>query len=145
MLPVQHNEQLDLAEQKIGNIIYTLNLVRTMVLPDNSQHNISICQKVIKQSDLLPLPCKFMFVGRVSAKILIETINTVAEVIHGFLMSQVHFNLVSAPSHPQSTSESAHCPHVHDELDTASSTLPGYPLLFSQLLVQEQRQTRQGY
>ena len=87
-------------KQKIGNIVYMLSLVRTMVSPGNSQHNISTCQKVIMQCDLLPLLCNFMFAGGVPTEILIETINTVAEVMRGCLVNQVYFNSVSTPSHP---------------------------------------------
>lgn len=87
-------------KQKISNIVFMLSLVRTMVSPINSQHNISSCQKVIMQCDLLSLLCNFMFAGGVPTEILIETINTVAEVVRGCLVNQVYFNSVSTPSHP---------------------------------------------
>ena len=86
--------------QKIQNISQMLRLVRMLVSPSNSQQNVIACQKVMYQCRLLALLCMFMFAGGVPTEVLVESINTVAEVIRGDLSNQQYFDTVTTPSQP---------------------------------------------
>ena len=87
-------------DQKIQNILHILRLVRMLVSPKNTQQNIVACQKIMHQSRLLALLCTFMFAGGIKTEILIESINTVGEVIRGDLTNQQYFDTVTTPSQP---------------------------------------------
>ena len=87
-------------DQKVQNILHMLRLVRILVSPRNTQQNTVACQKIMYQCRLLPLLCNFMFAGGVKTEILIESINTVAEVIRGDLTNQQFFDTVTTPSQP---------------------------------------------
>lgn len=86
--------------QKVQNILLMLRLVRVLVSPKNTQQNIVACQKIMFQCRLLTLLCNFMFAGGVKTEILIESINTVGEVIRGDLTNQQYFDTVTTPSQP---------------------------------------------
>ena len=88
------------APQKIQNILHMLRLIRMLVSPRNTTQNIAACQKVMYQCRLLALLCTFMFAGGVPTEILIESINTVGEVIRGDLTNQQYFDTVTTPSQP---------------------------------------------
>ena len=88
------------SDQKVQNILHMLRLIRILVSPRNSQQNTVACQKIMYQCRLLPLLCNFMFAGGVKTEILIESINTVAEVIRGDLTNQQFFDTVTTPSQP---------------------------------------------
>ncbi len=87
-------------DQKVQNILHMLRLVRILVSPKNTQQNIVACQKIMHQSRLLALLCTFMFAGGIKTEILIESINTVGEVIRGDLTNQQYFDTVTTPSQP---------------------------------------------
>ena len=88
------------SEQKISNVSLMLNFVRTLVSPLNSQQNISACQKIMHQCRLLNLLCTFMFAAGVPTEVLVESINTVSEVIRGNFVNQQFFDTVLTPSQP---------------------------------------------
>ena len=87
-------------KQKEANIIHMLMLVRTLVSPSNSQQNITTAQKVMHQCRLLSLLCAFMFAAGVPTEVLVESINTVAEVIRGNFTNQQYFDTVQTLSQP---------------------------------------------
>lgn len=87
-------------KQKEGNIIHMLALVRTLVSPSNSQQNVVTTQKVMHQCRLLSLLCAFMFAAGVPTEVLVESINTVAEVIRGNFTNQQYFDTVQTLSQP---------------------------------------------
>jgi hypothetical protein len=88
------------SNQKSQNVLSMFNLIRILVSPANSQQNISACQKIMHQCKLLNLLCVFMFAAGVPTDILIESINTVAEVIRGNFVNQQYFDSVETPSQP---------------------------------------------
>ena len=87
-------------QQKVVNIIELLKLVRTLVSWNNTSQNTIQCQKVMHSCRLLPLLTSFMFAGGVPTEILIETINTVADVIRGNFTNQQFFDTVQTSSRP---------------------------------------------
>ena len=87
-------------QQKVINITQMLRLVRSLVSWSNTPQNTSQCQKVMHQCRLLNLLCSFMFAGGVPTEILIETINTVGDVIRGNFTNQQFFDTVQTSSHP---------------------------------------------
>ncbi|XP_065910290.1 general vesicular transport factor p115-like [Dysidea avara] len=87
-------------DQKVANVSLMLKVIRILVAPNNTQQNIIACQKAIEQCGLLSHLCSFMFAGGVPTEILIETINTVAEVIRGYRTNQQFFDTVQIPSTP---------------------------------------------
>ena len=86
--------------QKISNMRCAFLLIRTLVSPANPHQNTVACQKAINQCGLLKHLCDLMFSGGVPIEILIETINTVAEVIRGYEPNQTHFGAAKTPSNP---------------------------------------------
>ena len=86
--------------QKVSNVHQMLQLVRTLVSPNNPQQATTSCQKIILHCKLLEHLCEFMFAGGVPSEILTETISTVAEVIRGCDESQKYLDSVSTPSNP---------------------------------------------
>lgn len=86
--------------QKVNNITLMLSVVRTLVSWSNTSQNTSQCQKVMHQCQLLSLLCSFMFAGGVPTEILIETINTVGDVIRGNFTNQQYFDTVKTSSQP---------------------------------------------
>ncbi|XP_076327390.1 general vesicular transport factor p115 isoform X1 [Tachypleus tridentatus] len=86
--------------QKVSNLHLMLQVIRTLVSPNNPLQVISSCQKVMNQSGLLEQLCNILMASGVPADILTETINTVAEVIRGHHANQEYFATVSAPSSP---------------------------------------------
>ena len=88
------------SDRKTANISAMLQFIRTLVSPTNSQQNISACQKMMQQCNLLNLLCTLMFAGGVPTQILVESINTVAEVIRGNMWNQQFFDSFETPSQP---------------------------------------------
>lgn len=87
-------------QQKVMNITQLLRLIRTLVSWNNTTQNTSQCQKLMHSCRLLALLCSFMFAGGVPTEILIETINTVADVIRGNFTNQQFFDTVQTSSKP---------------------------------------------
>lgn len=88
--------------QKASNIHLMLQVIRTLVSPNNPLQVISSCQKVMNQCGLLEQLCNILMANGVPADILTEDINTVAEVIRGSHGNQEYFASVNAPSSPPS-------------------------------------------
>ncbi|GAB6028493.1 hypothetical protein CHUAL_002646 [Chamberlinius hualienensis] len=88
--------------QKVSNINYMLQIVRTLVSPSNPLQVTSTCQKVMNSCGLLEILCTILMASGVPADILAETINTVAEVIRGHHGNQEYFAAVTAPCNPPS-------------------------------------------
>ena len=88
------------SNQKTSNVLAMLLLVRCLVSPANSQQNVSACQKVMHQCRLLEFLCTFMFASGVPTPVLVESINTVAEVVRGNFVNQQFFDTVETPSTP---------------------------------------------
>jgi len=86
--------------QKVTNVHLMLQLVRTLVSPNNPQQQTSACQKVMNQCGLLEKLCGILMASGIPADVLTETINTVAEMIRGSQPNQEYFASVLAPSNP---------------------------------------------
>ncbi|CAG5123020.1 unnamed protein product, partial [Candidula unifasciata] len=86
--------------QKVTNMHLMLQLVRTLVSPNNPQNQTVACQRVMNHCGLLQDLCSILMASGVPADVLTETINTVSEVIRGNHQNQEHFASVLAPSVP---------------------------------------------
>lgn len=86
--------------QKVTNIHLMLELVRTLVSPNNPQQQTASCQKVMNQCGLLEKLCTILMASGVPADVLTETINCVSELIRGNQSNQEYFASVLAPSNP---------------------------------------------
>uniref|UniRef100_A0A2C9KEF1 General vesicular transport factor p115 n=1 Tax=Biomphalaria glabrata TaxID=6526 RepID=A0A2C9KEF1_BIOGL len=95
-----HSKQIGWSAQKVTNMHLLLQLVRTLVSPNNPQNQTVACQKVMNQCGLLQDLCSILMASGVPADVLTETINTVSEVIRGSQMNQEYFASVLAPSTP---------------------------------------------
>ncbi|KAJ8981002.1 hypothetical protein NQ317_014869 [Molorchus minor] len=93
-------EEIGWSPQKISNFHCLLELIRTLVSPNNPVQIITACQKTMRNTDLLEALCNILMASGVPADILTETINTVGEVIRGNLTNQEYFANVLAPSNP---------------------------------------------
>lgn len=93
-------EEVGWSPQKISNMHCVLQLLRTLVSPNNPVQIITSCQKTMRNHNLLEALCSILMASGVPADILTETINTVAEVIRGNLTNQEYFSNVLAPSNP---------------------------------------------
>ncbi|XP_005090245.1 general vesicular transport factor p115 [Aplysia californica] len=94
------NKQGGWSAQKVTNMHLLLQLVRTLVSPNNPQNQTVACQKVMNQCGLLQELCSILMASGVPADVLTETINTVSEVIRGSTANQEYFASVLAPSTP---------------------------------------------
>ncbi|CAL1545849.1 unnamed protein product [Lymnaea stagnalis] len=95
-----HSKQAGWSAQKVTNMHLLLQLVRTLVSPNNPQNQTVACQKVMNQCGLLQDLCSILMASGVPADVLTETINTVSEVIRGSQINQEYFASVLAPSTP---------------------------------------------
>ncbi|KAJ8909576.1 hypothetical protein NQ315_012831 [Exocentrus adspersus] len=93
-------EEVGWSPQKVSNFHCVLQLVRTLVSPNNPVQIVTACQKTMRNSNLLEALCNILMASGVPADILTETINTVGEVIRGNLTNQEYFANVLAPSNP---------------------------------------------
>ncbi len=76
-------EENGMTPQKVSNLHCMLQIIRVLVSPNNSQQNISACQKIMRSCGLLETLCKMLMSSGIPPDILTETINTVAEIIRG--------------------------------------------------------------
>ncbi|KAK3579520.1 hypothetical protein CHS0354_028349 [Potamilus streckersoni] len=97
---IQQQSQGGWSAQKVTNIHLMLQLVRTLVSPNNPQQLTSTCQKNMHSCGLLQQLCAILMASGVPADVLTETINTVSEVIRGSQQNQEYFASVMAPSNP---------------------------------------------
>ncbi|XP_052892527.1 general vesicular transport factor p115 [Anopheles moucheti] len=93
-------DQAGMSPQKVSNLHCMLQVVRALVCPSNPQQVISSCQKAIRSSGLLSAICNIIMASGVPPDLLIETINTIAEVIRGDGQNQDYFNSFIAPCDP---------------------------------------------
>lgn len=93
-------EEIGWSPQKISNMHCILQLVRTLVSPNNPIQIVTSCQKTMRNASLLEALSNILMANGVPADILTETINTVGEVIRGNLTNQEYFATVMAPSNP---------------------------------------------
>ncbi|XP_053672754.1 general vesicular transport factor p115 [Anopheles nili] len=93
-------DQTGMSPQKVSNLHCMLQVVRALVCPSNPQQVICSCQKAIRSSGLLSAICNIIMTSGVPPDLLIETINTIAEVIRGDGQNQDYFNSVIAPCDP---------------------------------------------
>nr|CAI5832485.1 unnamed protein product [Callosobruchus analis] len=93
-------EEVGWSPQKVSNFHCLLQVIRTLVSPNNPVQIITACQKIMRNTNLLETLCNILMANGVPADILTETINTVGEVIRGNLTNQEYFSNVLAPSTP---------------------------------------------
>ncbi|XP_063916288.1 general vesicular transport factor p115 [Zophobas morio] len=93
-------EEIGWSPQKVSNMHCVLQLVRTLVSPNNPVQIVTSCQKTMRNANLLEALCNILMASGVPVDILTETINTVGEVIRGNLTNQEYFANVMAPSNP---------------------------------------------
>lgn len=116
--------------QRIANFTLLLQVLRTLVSPNNPQQQTTACQKVMHQcgkltcvvtvdwlgqrvtcpldwwhvlwhvADLLGRLCDLLMASGVPADVLTETINAVSEAIRGCQANQDYFATVMAPTNP---------------------------------------------
>ncbi|CAG2164249.1 unnamed protein product [Oppiella nova] len=86
--------------QKATNLLFMLQVIRTLVSPNNPLQVTTSCQKVMQQSGLLEKLCLILMASGIPADILTETINAVSEVIRGNHHNQEYFSTVNAPTVP---------------------------------------------
>ncbi|XP_033643717.1 general vesicular transport factor p115-like isoform X2 [Asterias rubens] len=97
---IPQNQDGTWSTQKVQNVHFMLQVVRSLVSPNNPQQATSGCQKLIHSCGLLKQLCGILMASGVPADILTETINTVSEVIRGCKVNQDFFAAVNAPSSP---------------------------------------------
>lgn len=101
MLTIPDNiEEVGWSPQKVANMHCVLQVIRTLVSPSNPVQLIGSCQKTMRNSNLLEALCNVLMAVGVPANTLLETINTVAEVIRGNLTNQEYFSNIVGPSNP---------------------------------------------
>ncbi|KAK4312132.1 hypothetical protein Pmani_016425 [Petrolisthes manimaculis] len=86
--------------QKVTNIHYMLQLVRTLVAPQNAAQSVTSCQKVMNQCGLLQALTSLLMASGVPVDILTDTISTVSDTIRGNHANQEFFTNTMAPSTP---------------------------------------------
>nr|XP_053654796.1 LOW QUALITY PROTEIN: general vesicular transport factor p115-like [Cherax quadricarinatus] len=86
--------------QKVTNIHYMLQLVQTLVAPQNPAQVVTSCQKVMNQCGLLQALTGLLMASGVPVDILTDTITTVSDMIRGSQPNQEFFASMMAPSSP---------------------------------------------
>lgn len=86
--------------QKVTNIHYMLQLVQTLVAPQNSAQVVTSCQKVMNNCGLLQALTSLLMASGVPVDILTDTIVTVSDMIRGCHPNQEFFANMMAPSTP---------------------------------------------
>lgn len=97
-LPLDSNEGW--SAQKVTNIHYMLQLVRSLVAPQNPAQAVTSCQRVMNQCGLLQTLTALLMASGVPVDILTATINTVSDMIRGNIPNQEFFASMMAPSTP---------------------------------------------
>lgn len=77
-----------------------VQLVRTLVAPQNAAQTVTSCQKVMSQCGLLQALTSLLMASGVPVDILTDTINTVSDTIRGSHANQEFFTSMMAPSTP---------------------------------------------
>ncbi|XP_071524223.1 general vesicular transport factor p115 isoform X3 [Panulirus ornatus] len=86
--------------QKVTNIHYMLQLVQTLVAPQNPAQVVTSCQKVMNQCGLLQALTSLLMARGVPVDILTDIITTVSDMIRGNQPNQEFFANMLAPSTP---------------------------------------------
>lgn len=100
MFNMPESEEAGWSPQKVSNVHFMLQIVRTLVSPTNSALLISNCQRIIMNVGLLNSLCNILMASGVPPDILTETINTVGEAVRGESSNQQYLGRVMAPSNP---------------------------------------------
>ncbi|KAK8391924.1 hypothetical protein O3P69_017503 [Scylla paramamosain] len=98
ILPMDNKEGW--SAQKVTNIHYMLQLVRSLVAPQNPAQAVTSCQRVMNQCGLLQTLTGLLMASGVPVDILTDTINTVSDMIRGNMPNQEFFASMMAPSTP---------------------------------------------
>ena len=94
------NETSTWSEQKETNVLFLLQVIRTLVSPTNSSSSNASVQKAMFQCSLFGRLCEILLAKGIPPEILSETINTVAEVIRGENHNQKQLSSLNAPVNP---------------------------------------------
>lgn len=86
--------------QKVSNVHCMVQVIRALVAPNGPAQAVANCQQIMRDCGLLQALCNILMASGVPADVLIETINTVAEVIRGNANNQEFLAGVMAPSSP---------------------------------------------
>lgn len=97
-LPLDSNDGW--SAQKVTNIHYMLQLVRSLVAPQNPAQAVTSCQRLMNQCGLLQNLTGLLMASGVPVDILTDTINTASDMIRGNMANQEFFASMMAPSSP---------------------------------------------
>jgi len=96
----QNESDLGWSAQKVSNMLLMLQVIRTLVSPENPSGVTLSCQQACHSGNVMNQLTSILLAVGIPADVLTETINTLAEVIRGNNTLQEHFMSVSAPTTP---------------------------------------------
>merc|ERR550519_2035742 len=96
----QNETDLGWSAQKVSNMLLMLQVIRTLVSPENPSQVILACQQACHSGNVMNQLTSILLAVGIPADVLTETINTLAEVIRGNNALQEHFMSVCAPTTP---------------------------------------------
>ena len=94
------NDTGEWPSQKISNLLFFLQVVRSLVSPTNPIQVTNSAQKVMSSCGLVAKLCSLLMATGIPSDLLTETICTVAEVVRGDHRNQEHLAGLSAPTTP---------------------------------------------
>uniref|UniRef100_A0AC35U6U2 Uso1_p115_head domain-containing protein n=1 Tax=Rhabditophanes sp. KR3021 TaxID=114890 RepID=A0AC35U6U2_9BILA len=84
---------LEWPKQRVSNIFFGLECIRTLVSIDNEHENTLKCQKSLYQNNMLASLCEVMFFEpNAGLDVIVQTILTVSEIIRGNYINQAYFS-----------------------------------------------------
>lgn len=86
--------------QKVVNVQLVLQIIKSLVSPNNKSQITRLCQSVISDCGLFGKLCNIVMANGVPADVLTKAIYTVADVVRGCPANQEFLNGIIAPSDP---------------------------------------------
>merc|ERR550519_1537891 len=96
----QNETDLGWSAQKVSNMLLMLQVIRTLVSPENPSQVILACQQACHSGNVMNQLTSILLAVGIPADVLTETINTLAEVIRGDQANQEYFMSVCGPTTP---------------------------------------------
>ncbi|OQV22390.1 General vesicular transport factor p115 [Hypsibius exemplaris] len=88
------------SEQRKVNAVSLLNVIRNLVSPSLPSPIVRSCQEACSKSGLVAHVCDILMTPGVPLNVLVQTLNTVAELIRGNQKNQEDFSAMEAPLKP---------------------------------------------